>query len=597
MSLLHDLAVGVLAGSVGAGALAADRFALGLPHHAPDAIELSVVLDGAPATLALTRRSMRSPDARLFVDRGTGRLDEVPFPRARTYRGGIVGEPGAMVVASILHDGLVAIVERGNGERVFIEPASRTDSNAKPGEHRAYRAADAGPVPGTCGSDDLEQPSLRTRARPADGGIAGATTYLTDIAFDADYEYFQKNASSLDFTVADIESIMTQVEFVYTRDTDIAYEISAIVVRTSASDPYTATAASDLLCEFRTYWNANAESDIKRDVAHLFTGKNLDGTTVGLAWIEAVCQDIASVCSGSVGDTGYSLVESKFGGATVSQRVALSCHELGHNWGATHCDGLGDCHIMCASIGGCDGISGLNLKFGATEVGQIVTYRNSVTCDLALAAPLAMPFADPFAASLASSSWVFNDGASTTQAALNEPSASYSLNLDSGGSGLYADDDIRSNAILGANAPSITLSFATQHKGVEAGETLVAEYWSSAEEWAVAATVTSSGIDQTTFATHAVVLPANASHDGLRVRFRVDGNETNDDWYVDDVTVGPTETCTGDLDLDGDVDADDLAVLLGGWGTCPGCPGDLNASGAVNGQDITLLLAVWGPCS
>ncbi|MBL9148553.1 MAG: hypothetical protein JNM94_07655 [Phycisphaerae bacterium] len=596
MSLLHDLAVGVLAGSLGAGALAADRFTLGVPSDAPDTIELAVLLDGTPTTLALTRRSMRSPDARLFVDRGTGRLEEAPFPRARTYRGEIVGEPGAMVVASILHDGLVAIVERGNGERLFIEPASRADPLAQPGEHRAYRAADAGPVPGTCGSDDLEQPWLGNRARPADGGIAGATTYLTDIAFDADYEFFQKNASSIDFTVADIESIMTQVEFVYTRDVDIAYEISAIVVRTSASDPYTATAASDLLCEFRTQWNGNAEVDIKRDVAHLFTGKNLDGTTVGLAWIEAVCQDIASVCAGSVGDTGYSLVESKFGGATVSQRVALSCHELGHNWGATHCDGLGDCHIMCATIGGCDGITGLNLKFGATEVGQIVAYRNSVACDLALAAPLTIPFSEPFAVSLSSSTWVFNDGASTSLNATNEPSAAYSLNLDSSGSGLYADDDIRTNAILAAATPSVTLSFATQHKGVEAGETLVAEYWSSAEEWVAAVTVTSTGTDQTSFVAQQVVLPANASHDGLRIRFRVDGNETNDDWYVDDVSVVPTVTCTGDLDTDGDVDADDLAVLLGGWGACPGCPGDLNDSGAVNGQDITLLLAVWGPC-
>jgi hypothetical protein len=122
-----------------------------------------------------------------------------------------------MVVASILHDGLVAIVRaRQRRARLHRTRVAHRFGREARRASRLSRGRRRSGLPGTCGSDDLEQPSLRTRARPADGGIAGATTYLTDIAFDADYEYFQKNASSLDFTVADIESIMTQVEFVYT---------------------------------------------------------------------------------------------------------------------------------------------------------------------------------------------------------------------------------------------------------------------------------------------------------------------------------------------------------------------------------------------
>lgn len=49
----------------------------------------------------------------------------------------------------------------------------------------------------------------------------------------------------------------------------------------------------------------------------------------------------------------------------------------------------------------------------------------------------------------------------------------------------------------------------------------------------------------------------------------------------------------GDLDLDGWVDAADLAVLLGAWGPCAGCAADLDGDGAVGAADLALLLGGW----
>ncbi|HRQ75127.1 MAG TPA: hypothetical protein PK098_04330 [Phycisphaerales bacterium] len=54
--------------------------------------------------------------------------------------------------------------------------------------------------------------------------------------------------------------------------------------------------------------------------------------------------------------------------------------------------------------------------------------------------------------------------------------------------------------------------------------------------------------------------------------------------------------CLGDLNNSGAVDVQDLLILLGAWGPCPGCPADLNNSGAVDVQDLLILLGAWGAC-
>lgn len=54
--------------------------------------------------------------------------------------------------------------------------------------------------------------------------------------------------------------------------------------------------------------------------------------------------------------------------------------------------------------------------------------------------------------------------------------------------------------------------------------------------------------------------------------------------------------CVGDLNVDGEVEAFDLALLLGSWGPCPGCPADLSGDGVVEAFDLALLLGAWGPC-
>jgi hypothetical protein len=52
--------------------------------------------------------------------------------------------------------------------------------------------------------------------------------------------------------------------------------------------------------------------------------------------------------------------------------------------------------------------------------------------------------------------------------------------------------------------------------------------------------------------------------------------------------------CPADLNGDTLVDAADLGIMLGGWGT--GGLGDIDASGTIDGADLSILLGAWGAC-
>lgn len=60
------------------------------------------------------------------------------------------------------------------------------------------------------------------------------------------------------------------------------------------------------------------------------------------------------------------------------------------------------------------------------------------------------------------------------------------------------------------------------------------------------------------------------------------------------VAAGPAAPRRGDINLDGLVGAQDLAMLLNAWGPAAGfVRADLNASGGVDAQDLAILLSLW----
>lgn len=508
-----------------------------------DQVTVDIPIKGVVHEVILYRFSMRSDDFELLVDDGT-QLNVTNPSEHRTYRGTVAGIPESSARISILDDGIHGSIDLGEEDgKWFVQPArSLTDDEIRLPEDLSEKThliskAMGGFLPGyTCGNDiwdmdlaDHDDGEEGEEDGPS-GGVAGATIYYVEIAFDTDYEFFQKNSNSVSNTINDIELIYNLVENIYEDDVAINFEISAILVRSSSSDPYSSTTADGILCEFRNLWNTGDEDDIRRDVAQIFTGKNVSGNVLGLAWLGVVCNLNGTDCS-SYNSLAYGMCESRYT-TQLTYRTSLHAHELGHNFGAGHCDSSSECRIMCSGNGGCDYPNG----FAPVTISTIISFRNSMSCDTILGDELTLPFLDEFD-SISSSRWVFNKGGTASTSALNEPSPSRSLNLDSTGSGAYADDEIRSRTILASGYDPMWISFHTQHRGVESGKSLIVEYFNSSGDWAQLTEIVSDGTDQDEFVFHEFEMGSDAMSNRLRIRIRTDGSSSTDDWYIDDFEI------------------------------------------------------------
>jgi Metallo-peptidase family M12 len=338
---------------------------------AADRQTLTATIQGQPLTLDLRPHSLRGPKFQLLVQDATGALQPQIAPPSRTYRGVVREWERSEIVATYADLKLTAMIRSAENGQWAIQPA------ADGGPHVVFARDAATPGVGTCGVSPEQETAALARLmqhRDEAGGEPGGDgsdwgprggSFDTEISVDADFEFFQLNGSSVAATIDDIETVLNGVDQIYRAEVGIQYVLNRIIVRTADPDPYTSTNEDALLGQFYDEWNDNHGGQ-ERDVAHLFTGKDIDGNVIGYASVGVLC-DVESA---------YGFSQSRFT-SNMAGRVGVTAHELGHNWSATHCDGAGDCFIMCSTIGGCGGSL---TQFGSGETNQIVAYRNSATC-------------------------------------------------------------------------------------------------------------------------------------------------------------------------------------------------------------------------
>ena len=503
-------------------------FAPEVLQRTADVCEVIVPIEGHELRAVLSRHSLRAPGFRLRIQDASGRMREETAPVADTWRGAVQGEPGSRVVAARSQGQwrmrIVHAAPGGAAEAWAVSPLSSTVPGAPRELSLVAREADSPSEDGTCAVERA------ANGRRAAAGNAGALTALApsavlvcEIACDTDVEYFVANGSSVSATVADMEAVMALTSDIFEFDLQMTLRIVNETVRTAEPDPYTTTNPYALLEDLRREWQANG-SGVSRDIVHLITGHDLDGTTIGIAYGDpGVCNYYA-----------YSIAQTLYS-TTMARRAALSAHELGHNFDAVHCD-YDDytCRIMCASMLKC---AVGNHSFGPSEVARIRSHMATLTCleaDTIDVPHASLPFADAFPG-------IAPDAAKWTSADQVYVNYGYlQVNHGGGYSPEFYLGTIRTLPIVMTGRA--TISFKARSINVPVGQHLKVEYFhTSNRAWVMLHDIVAPG-GTTAYATYVDTLPSSAAGEWFALRFSAWGSSgsTSTDWYVDDVAIGQT---------------------------------------------------------
>jgi hypothetical protein len=258
-------------------------------------------------------------------------------PESKLYKGRVAGEEGSWVRMRVGPDSLEAVI-RSEGELFFVRPGDGLMPGTRSRNHVAFRLSDVDSLWGENSCAVSSEPPehrrnsswVRRSARDDFRAIVDATRKQalaaglmeTEIHVVADSHYYNTFGSG---AVARMESVINDTAGVYENDLGVTFKISGVTVYTGATDPLTdSTSPSSLLSSF-TY---DVNHTTGHDLAHLFTDRDLDGSTIGIAWLGTVCGSHGTGVSQDMSNSTY--------------RMLLAAHELGHNFDAIH-DGTGSC--------------------------------------------------------------------------------------------------------------------------------------------------------------------------------------------------------------------------------------------------------------
>lgn len=134
-----------------------------------------------------------------------------------------------------------------------------------------------------------------------------------NVSIVADTQYAAANPNNPE---AQLLSQMNIVDGIFSEQVDVQFGIQEIRVLTD-NGPLASTNASTLLGQYQSFIGNDNPG-----LSHLFTGRNLDGSTAGIAFLNATCT------ANGVGLTQI--------GNNDTTTALIAAHEFGHNFGAPH---------------------------------------------------------------------------------------------------------------------------------------------------------------------------------------------------------------------------------------------------------------------
>lgn len=295
------------------------------------------------------------------------------------YRGQVEGASGSWARLSVA-DGKIQGMLWDGAELYVIEPledlqsALPANTSANPNASAIFRLKDVVMTSGvaSCGADASSAPSkgsdaynsmlAELKGSPTLMQAAGATKRL-EISALGDGLFmsrFENETSARE----EILRRMNNIDGIFSAQLGVEIAVASIDIGDSLS---ATTSPSSLLDELGDLRKRSARLN-SRGLTHLFTGRNLDGSTVGIAFVGSVCDR----------KYGAGLTESGSGRWIES---LIAAHEIAHSLGAPH---DGDASEACASVSSnqylmASAING-NDKFSTCSVNVMQSRVASASC-------------------------------------------------------------------------------------------------------------------------------------------------------------------------------------------------------------------------
>jgi uncharacterized repeat protein (TIGR01451 family) len=195
-----------------------------------------------------------------------------------------------------------------------------------------YRLADTIIVPGTmsCGTDPLSGNGATVFGKligELGTAMAQGPGAVSEISIGAvgDFEFTSAQGGDAAAAAA-ITTRFNNVDGIYSQEIGVQINVPLIDTFSGSADPFTDVTDASLLLDELVAYRQGTPAQNSLGLTHLYTGRNLDGSTVGIAFNGVLCRT----------NVGAGLSEGN-GTATFDSLVAA--HEIGHNFGAPH-DGV-----------------------------------------------------------------------------------------------------------------------------------------------------------------------------------------------------------------------------------------------------------------